>query len=121
MRGDLRRPPLRTGAVGAVWSAAALLHVPRAEVSATLAQWRRVTRTGGQLALSTSLGDEDGWELVPYAADGGPPDEEPLRRWFVHHDAGALVGQVTAAGWRVDDVSFYDGARRWVRVRATAT
>lgn len=61
VRGDLRRPPLRPGSVGTVYSCAALLHVPREEVCATLRTWHGLLRPGGRLHLSTSLGGGEGW------------------------------------------------------------
>ena len=118
MQGDLRRLPLRDAAVDAVWSSAALLHVPREQTVSTLQEWRRVTRTGGVLALSTSNGDEEGWEVVPYAP---PPEGEPdRRRWFVHRSRDELVDALHDAGWRVEHVGARESHRRWHLVRARA-
>ena len=47
VRGDLRRPPLRPASLAAVYSVAALLHVPREDVPATLLAWRALLRPGG--------------------------------------------------------------------------
>ena len=114
VRGDLRRLPFGDGAFDAVWSAAALLHVPRDDAPATLAEWRRVMRPGGRLALMTATGGDDGWEPAPYAgADGA-------RRWFVYHDAAGLTALLTAAGWRVDTLTERVAARRWLHVDAVA-
>lgn len=71
VRGDLREPPIQLGSVGTLYSCAALLHVPREEVPATLSMWRALLRPGGQLHLSTSLGGGEGWEAVPYAPARG--------------------------------------------------
>lgn len=67
--GDLRTPPVRLASVGTLYSCAALLHIPREQVPATLRAWRDLLRPGGRLHLSTSLGGGEGWEVVPYAAD----------------------------------------------------
>ncbi|HEU0132100.1 MAG TPA: methyltransferase domain-containing protein [Mycobacteriales bacterium] len=114
--GDLRRPPFAAGTFDALWSAAALLHVPRPDVPATLAAWRRVTAPGGRLLLSTAFGAADGWEEAPYARDG----EAPVPRWFVFHEPDALAALVRAAGWRVESVTTRRALRHWVTVRAVA-
>ncbi|HVF03875.1 MAG TPA: methyltransferase domain-containing protein [Frankiaceae bacterium] len=118
--GDLRALPVRAGALDGLWSAAALLHVPRPEVAATLGGWRRVLRDGGVLGLSTSLGGNDGWEVVPYDV---PAQQMPgdVRRWFVHHDADELLGLVAAAGFRVESSAEGVASRRWLMMLATAT
>ncbi|HVE99053.1 MAG TPA: class I SAM-dependent methyltransferase [Mycobacteriales bacterium] len=117
VQGDLRSLPLRDGAVDAVWSCASLLHVPREQTVATLADWRRVTRDGGGLALSTSSGDDEGWEAVPFASE---QDERDRRCWFVHRTRDELVSAVTAAGWSVEHVGSREGHRSWHLVRARA-
>lgn len=114
VRGDLRRPPLRPGSLAVVYSTAALLHVPREDVPATLAAWRALLRPGGTLHLSTSLGGNEGWEAVPYAPDRG----QPLERWFVHHDLNPLVAAVTAAGFDVVAAGTRTSHREWVMLTA---
>ena len=116
VRGDLRRAPFADGAFDGVWSSASLLHVPRAEVPATLAEWRRVTAPGGLLALSTASGGSDGWEDPPYDTRG----ERPPPRWFTYHDEAPLRALLHAAGWSVESVTTYAGLRLWLRVRARA-
>jgi SAM-dependent methyltransferase len=118
VRGDLRRPPLRPGSVGAVWSSAALLHVPRAEVPATLRTWHGLLRPGGRLGLSTSLGGDEGWEVVPYAGEG--PAGGELHRWFVHHDEAGLVAQLGEAGFTVVQAERRQSNRSWLMVQAVA-
>jgi SAM-dependent methyltransferase len=114
--GDLRRLPFSDGAFTGVWSAAALLHVPRADVPATLAEWRRVTVPGGGLALSTATGRPDGWEESPYdSADG-----RPTPRWFTFLAPDALTAALAAAGWRVTSLRQVSRAREWLEVRAVA-
>lgn len=120
VRGDLRRPPLRPGTVGTLFSAAALLHVPRDDVPATLTAWRALLLPGGVLHLSTSLGGDEGWEVVPYAPDRGPAGGQRLERWFVHHELAPLVGLVEQAGFAVDDATTRTSHRRWAMVTARA-
>ena len=115
--GDVRRLPFGPGVFGGVWSAAALLHVPRPHVPGTLAEWRRVTAPGGGLALSTATGGTDGWEEAPYER----VDAAPAPRWFVHHDADGLTGLLDAAGWQVTWLGRERGSTRsWLRVLAVA-
>lgn len=118
VRADLRRPPVLPGSVGTVYSVAALLHVPREQVPATLAAWTALLRPGGRLHLSTSLGAGEGWELVPYAPDRGPQEAQRLERWFVHHDLDHLVADVTDAGLVVESVSTRVSHRSWAMVSA---
>lgn len=118
VRGDLRRPPLRDGSLGAIWSSAALLHVPRQDVPATLAAWHALLRPGGHLGLSTSLGGDEGWELVPYAGEG--PQGGELHRWFVHHDEDDLLGMLITAGFAVRSHVQRSSHRTWTMIRATA-
>jgi SAM-dependent methyltransferase len=118
VRGDIRRPPLQPGSLGGIWSCAALLHVPRPDVPSTLAAWHALLRTGGHLALSTSLGGDEGWELVPYEGEG--PRGGELHRWFVHHDEDALIALLTTAGFTVRSHEQRVSHRHWTMIRATA-
>jgi SAM-dependent methyltransferase len=120
VRGDLRAPPLRLGSAATLYSCAALLHVPREQVPATLRAWRDLLRPGGQMHLSTSLGEGEGWELVPYAADRGPRSGERLERWFVHHELDALLADITQAGFAIDRADTRASHRSWAMVSARA-
>lgn len=118
-RADLRRLPVRDGALDGIWSSASLLHVPRPDVPATLREWVRCLRPHGALGLSTSLGDVDGWEVVPYEPSTQPEETAAdLKRWFVHHDRDDLLGMLASAGFSVTEVSEFVGARRWLQVLA---
>lgn len=103
--GDLRALPLHGAGVDAVWSSAALLHVPEADTSRVLSGVRRVLRPGGVLGLVTALGDGTREEPVPYA-----PEES---RWFVYRDPDVLAAQLEAAGLHVLDRGEVAGNRRW--------
>jgi SAM-dependent methyltransferase len=114
---DIRRVPLRDGELDGIWSAASLLHVPRGEVPVTLRSWWRLLRPAGVLGLSTSLGDDEGWEACPY----DPTTQSahaPLRRWFVHHNDDALLALLDTAGFEVADVREHVSHRRWLQVFA---
>lgn len=117
--GDLRRPPVRLRSLDGLWSSASLLHVPREQVRPTLIAWHRLLRPGGVLALSTSLGADEGWEAVPYAPAAGHGDVE-LRRWFVHHTREHLLRLLDDAGFVVRSVDERVSHRHWLQVLATA-
>lgn len=115
--GDHRRPPFGPAVADGVWSSATLLHVPRQDVPATLAAWRRLLRPHGVLGLSTSLGDTEGWEDVPYASDEPEVDR---RRWFVHFRRDELLGLLTAAGFTILSAEERSSHRKWLQVLAEA-
>ena len=116
-RGDLRSPPFRPASLDAIWSCAALLHVPAEDLSRTLAAWSLALGADGWLALSTSLGGDEGWELTPYEPSTQTGDQ-PLRRWFVHYDRSQLVQQIERAGLRVVSVGESESHRRWIQILA---
>ena len=118
VRGDLREPPIQPGSVGTVYSCAALLHVPREQVPATLRAWRALLRPGGRLLLSTSLGGGEGWEDVPYAPDRAPAGGQRLQRWFVHHELDELLDVITGAGFAIQSVDTRTTHRSWAMVSA---
>ncbi len=118
VRGDLREPPIRPGSVGTVYSCAALLHVPREQVPATLRTWRALLRPGGRLHLSTSLGGGEGWEAVPYAPDRGPQGGQRLERWFVHHELAGLAHVITGAGFAIERAETRTSHRSWAMISA---
>jgi SAM-dependent methyltransferase len=103
--GDLRALPLGTASFDAVWSAAALLHVPEAGTRTVLDGVRRVLRPGGVLGLVTALGDGVVEEPVPYA-----PEES---RWFVYRDPDVLAALLGEAGLEVLERGEVAGNRRW--------
>lgn len=114
---DVRRVPLVQGCLDGLWSSASLLHVPRPEVPATLATWQRLLRPGGVFGLITSLGDDEGWEAVPYKPASQHGDVL-LRRWFVHHDRDALTQLVSTAGFHIEQAEVREGNRRWLQLLA---
>jgi ubiquinone/menaquinone biosynthesis C-methylase UbiE len=110
VQADMRALPLRTGAVDAVWCAAALLHIPRSQVPAVLADFARVVRPGGELALSVAEGDGESWEPVSYRPSH--------HRWFVLHRLGPMTAQLTDAGFDVASCSRRSTHRQWLQLRA---
>jgi SAM-dependent methyltransferase len=114
---DMRSMPLAPGSLDGIWSVASLLHVPRGDVRETLASWRTLLRTSGVLGLSTSLGNDEGWEACPYDPTA-QHDPAGLRRWFVHHDESDLLGLVNNAGFDIISSRERVSNRRWLQILA---
>jgi SAM-dependent methyltransferase len=107
---DMRALPLRTGEIDAVWCAAALLHIPRPQVPVVLAEFARVLRPGGELALSVAEGDGDLWEPVSY---------QPSRqRWYVLHRLEPMTRQLRDADFELVSFSRRSTHRDWLQLRA---
>jgi SAM-dependent methyltransferase len=118
VQGDLRHPPLLDSSLDGIWSSASLLHVPRPDVPATLQAWHGLLRPGGTLGLSTSLGEGEGWEKVPYEV---PHEQrESDERWFVHHDEDDLLALLREVGFTVERTTRRETHRNWLMVIATA-
>lgn len=113
VQADMRRLPVRTGVLDGVWSQAALLHVPRADVPAALAEFRRVLAPTGLLHLVVSEGEGQGWEAHRYGS--------ALPRWFVHHSEEKLRELLNTAGFDVLDVRRLVAERNWLRLRAASS
>lgn len=69
------------------------------------------------LGLSTSVGDGEGWEDVPYEP-ASQPTTAAARRWFVHHQSDELVDLVTSAGFKIINSDERQGHRRWLQILA---
>jgi SAM-dependent methyltransferase len=54
---DIRGLPIAPSSVGGILSFYSLIHLPRAQIGATLREFRRVLRRGGRLLLSAHEGD----------------------------------------------------------------
>lgn len=111
VQGDMRWLPFRTSSVDAIWCQAALLHIPRVEVPAVLAEFARVVRGGGRLYLSVAEGDGEGFEV---AANYGSSE----RRWFTNHREPALSRLLAEVGFVVDQVSRSHSHRDWLSLHA---
>lgn len=102
LRGDLTRLPLAAGAVDAVVCYHALIHVPRTEHGATLAEFRRVLPEGGRLLVT--VGTEP-WE-------GTNPDwlETGVEMSWSFHGRERSLELLAAAGFAVEDETVRDDA-----------
>jgi SAM-dependent methyltransferase len=112
VRADMRRLPLRTGAIDGIWCGAALLHLSRNAVPGVLGEFARAVRGGGQLYLAVAEGDGEGWEIASQYGSS-------RRRWFTYHRQGDLTALLAAAGFTVYQVQRTEGARRnWLYLHA---
>jgi SAM-dependent methyltransferase len=111
VRGDMRWLPLRTGSVDALWCQAALLHIPRREVPAVLAEFARVMRPGARLHLAVAEGDGEGFEV---ASNYGSSE----RRWFTNHREPELTRLLGAVGFTVEQVGRASAYRDWLTMLA---
>ena len=107
VRADLRRLPLADGRLDALWCVAVLLHIPRDQVPAALAEFHRVLRPGGLGVISIAQGEGEGWERYTFQ-DGG------IDRYFVYHAAGDFAALVTAAGLEIRDTTSRRTHRDWL-------
>ena len=108
---DMRFLPVRSGSLDAVWSQAALLHIPRGLVPVVLGELARVVRPGGGLFLTLAEGDGEGWEVAAkYESD--------RRRWFTYHRAGPLTALLADAGFAVGAIEHNPAGRGWLSLHA---
>lgn len=112
LQADLRRLPFAAGSLDGLWCASTLLHVPRDEASGVLAGFRRVLRRGGLLAITTPVGDAEGWELVPYDAKSQPYDGD-VRRWFTYFRPSELTGLLCSAGFEIQHEETVERFKTW--------
>jgi SAM-dependent methyltransferase len=88
-RADMRALPLAAGTVEGVWACASFLHVRQADAPGTLAEFARVLRPGGALALSVKRGEGT------VVGDGYDGD----RRRFTLYEPDDLRSLLSAAGF----------------------
>lgn len=109
VQGDMRRLPVRTGSLDAVWCQAALLHIPRPDVPGVLAEFARTVRPGGLIYLALAEGEGERWEE---ATNYG----STRRRWFTYHREPDLTAQLAVAGFEVRDLHRTRSYRDWLSV-----
>jgi ubiquinone/menaquinone biosynthesis C-methylase UbiE len=90
--GDLRLLPLDTGSQHLAWACASLLHLPKQQLPAALAEARRVLAPGGVLAVTMKAGTTEGFE--PNRSETWA---EP--RFFARYEGGELAAALEQAGF----------------------
>lgn len=117
--GDVRAVPLASGAVGAVWCSAVLLHLPPAELLRALVEFHRVLDTRG--ALHVSVKEGDGHASLPM---GG---ENPFCRHFFYYRHEDLVPLARKAGfeversWTSQERDSSADLQQWIKLRLRRT
>jgi SAM-dependent methyltransferase len=91
VQGDMRRLPFKSGSFDAVWAAASLIHLPRAEASRLLRALRACVPVGGLLAATVAHGRRAG-----FLRRGWIPG-----RYFARWKKAQLERAVCRAGWEV--------------------
>ncbi|WP_436925071.1 class I SAM-dependent methyltransferase [Halosimplex amylolyticum] len=110
VRGDMRALPFADASFDGLWACASLLHVPEAEVPATLAEFERVLVDGGVVLVSLKRSDaaDDRDRENPYDSD---------ERHFERYEPETVTDLFEDAGFAVRSVDTNDG---WVAVCAIA-
>lgn len=109
---DMRRLPVRSDSLDALWCQAALLHIPREAVPTVLGEFGRTVHLGGWLYLTVAEGDGEHWEV---ATNYGATTE---RRWFTYHREPALRAMLGAAGFRIERLRRQTSGRDWLSMHA---
>ena len=110
VQGDLRALPFAKNSVDGVWSCASLVHLPIADVSEALGQFRSVLRPGGALFVSVRHGVGGEWR----------PDGEGGRRYFHFHQPQALARELLRHDFILEGLAVERGviAGQWLNVYA---
>jgi ubiquinone/menaquinone biosynthesis C-methylase UbiE len=110
---DLRRLAFRPAAFHAVWCSASLLHLPKADAPAAVAELRRVLCPQGAAMVSLQEGAMEGWEPSPY--------DTTVERFFARYGADEAEALLTNAGFAIVHRSTGEaGTRRWLQFLAVA-
>jgi ubiquinone/menaquinone biosynthesis C-methylase UbiE len=113
VQADMRRLPLPTDRFDGAWACASLLHVPKAGLTDTLSEIRRVLKPGAVLVASVQSGDSEGLVRGMNAA-------APLL-FYSYHAPGEWRGYLERAGFdielleheQVDADHLNEGATGW--------
>ncbi len=89
-----------------LWVCASLLHLPKTAALAALAEFRRVLRPDGALALSIQGGAGETWE-ASYGT--------PIERFFARYEPEEMAARLAAAGFTVQQTTVSSqAAKRWI-------
>ncbi len=110
IRGDLRDLPFESGSFAGIWACASLVHLPDAELSRALAEFKRVLRPGGSLFVSVrhGCGIEERF------------DPSGHRRWFYLYTAPEIRRLLLESGFVDIDAEVEPGAAHgtWINAHA---
>lgn len=106
---DMRRLPIPSASLDGVWACASLMHLPKRDLPAVLAEVHRVLRPGGRTFFTLTAGQGEGWEHDVYA--------QP--RFYARYDLAEVRRAVRDSGLRLVSVRCSgSGSRRWINVVA---
>ena len=108
---DMRRLGLAEGVFDGVWCNAALLHLPKDEVSNALSEAQRVLRHGGLFFASFKSGYGEGWEPYSYG--------KPVERFFAFYGRAELSNLIMRAGFLIlNEASSVGIGQSWLHILA---
>jgi SAM-dependent methyltransferase len=111
VRGDMRALPFKPGSFGAVWAAASLIHLPKAETGRLLRALRLLVPAGGLLAATVAHDRRAG-----FLRGGWIPG-----RYFARWHKPELARAAARAGWAVVSLEAVTGRERkgrWLNLLA---
>lgn len=103
---DMLQMPFFTACFGAVWCAAALLHIPHAEASIAVSEFARVLLPGGLLHISVQKGVGEGMERSSY--------DPPVMRFYSRYDTNEMDEMLVNAGFAIVESGDMQGHRHWL-------
>lgn len=100
--GDFRRMDMRRLAFGddsfdGIWSSGSIYHVTKADIGKVIAEFARVLRPGGVVALNFKLGDGEGLEQKPKSYSG--PVEGDTPRYFAYYTKAEMTSLFAQHGF----------------------
>lgn len=113
MLGDMRRLPVRNGALDGIWACASFLHIPKRTGLDVLREFRRALRPGGAVYIGVKRGTSERW--VEHT--GG------LQRFFAFYQENEFDTLLASAGFAVCESWIGDdtlGREPWINRLALA-
>jgi ubiquinone/menaquinone biosynthesis C-methylase UbiE len=108
---DMRRLGAANGAFDGIWCNAALLHLPKDEVSVALSEAQRVLKHSGLFFASFKSGYGEGWEPRSYG--------EPVERFFAFYGKAEIRNLMMRAGFSIlEETSSAGIGQSWVHILA---
>ncbi len=109
--GDIRRIPLPSASADAAWIAGSLVHIPKADAPAALAEVRRVVREGATLGIVVKEGSGEYWRTDPSGH----------RSYVAPYERSELTALLAAAGFAVTSIRQLPDTQRGPRLEVFAT
>ena len=102
---NMRRLAFQTGTFQGLWCNAALLHLPKREAPAALAEMRRVLAPGGVFFLAVQAGSGEGWEIWS--------PKKPVKRFFARYSQTEVITLLTRHGFTIQEQAGLQGDPRY--------